>query len=485
MASLGITDPACGIDSNDGTDDPACDVLPSVGEQSSGSTETTDSVPLAAVRDKLNSLIADSTHIVDLPVIVYLSAVESAKAGVLAEPLISLDKTYDIIAVGLIFLLALVLGWIVIIETYLKLSLIRFSTYPVLPRLRTLYEEQRRSRTDREMRHWRKVGVSALRQSPRLTRIHTVLWPVAGATVLVMMMLSFDLLFNGGRLQAQLTHTINSTYPWLFTFSRWVITGVILATAFKVMRSYSPKAQDSFGGVWDVVTFWPRHYHPFAVPSYGIRAVPELAKRITVLTNTNPGSDGAEQEDDPNMEADFGCLVSAHSGGVYIAIAAISLLTDETRGKTALLTYGSPTGSLFGRAFPEYYDEYCLRAFADTLGYIPLPCCPDKKTPPPAPRWINLWRLTDWTGGYAFGPQGDRFEHLQARSDVAAAIECLQFDPNLTTMDSTKVYNPLPTAIGHTDYLHDPKYDGPEDSRYQRARSKLLIRLWSSPTNDG
>jgi hypothetical protein len=53
-------------------------------------------------------------------------------------------------------------------------------------------------------------------------------------------------------------------------------------------------------------------------------------------------------------------------------------------------------------------------------------------------------------------------------------IEHLQFDPGCRTLSECPEYDPVPTAIGHTDYLHDPKHHGAEDPRYQDARGALL-----------
>jgi hypothetical protein len=185
------------------------------------------------------------------------------------------------------------------------------------------------------------------------------------------------------------------------------------------------------------------------------------------------------------------CLVSAHSGGVVISLAAISLLRADVRRHVSLVTYGSPTGALYGRAYPEYYDPHCLARVASGLGEPSQ----DVEKPPVTiekVRWFNLWRLTDWTGGYSFGPPRDRFkEYLGAdtRSDhpkypisphlapLIDHVERIQYDPACRTLRESSRFDPLPVAIGHTDYLHDGKHIGPEDPRYQDARGALLQML--------
>ncbi|HLF43886.1 MAG TPA: hypothetical protein VJA46_10235, partial [Acidimicrobiia bacterium] len=102
-------------------------------------------------------------------------------------------------------------------------------------------------------------------------------------------------------------------------------------------------------------------------------------------------------------------------------------------------------------------------------------------------RWFNLWRLTDWTGGYSFGPARDRFKEYRCsdtgleseaeHTELIRHIERIQFDPACRTLREATDFDPLPVAIGHTDYLHDPKHIGPEDPRYQDARGALLQML--------
>lgn len=57
-----------------------------------------------------------------------------------------------------------------------------------------------------------------------------------------------------------------------------------VALSFKA----SSTAGRILGNVWDVLTFWPLRYHPFAVPPYAERAVPELRHRLRRLCGSNP-----------------------------------------------------------------------------------------------------------------------------------------------------------------------------------------------------
>src|SRR5205823_2617741 len=63
------------------------------------------------------------------------------------------------------------------------------------------------------------------------------------------------------------------------------------------------------GNIWDVLTFWPRRFQPFAVPCTAERAVPELRQRIVEIVT----DDGVDQ-----------LTVAAHSQGSVLAAAAIA-----------------------------------------------------------------------------------------------------------------------------------------------------------------
>ncbi|MGV9212343.1 hypothetical protein ACTFTM_10835 [Micromonospora sp. RB23] len=123
------------------------------------------------------------------------------------------------------------------------------------------------------------------------------------------------------------------------------------------------------GILWDLGTFWPRAAHPFAPPSYADRAVPELADRIAHLAQRHAG-----------------VLLCGHSHGSALLALAVLRLPPATRGRVALLTYGSPLDRLYARLFPAYLDAGTLREVGERVGW----------------RWVNLWRDTDPVGGWIF-----------------------------------------------------------------------------------
>ncbi|MBM7493556.1 hypothetical protein JOD64_004778 [Micromonospora luteifusca] len=123
------------------------------------------------------------------------------------------------------------------------------------------------------------------------------------------------------------------------------------------------------GILWDLGTFWPRAAHPFAPPSYADRAVPELADRITQLT-----------------ERHRGVLLCGHSHGSVLLALAVLRLPPRVRQRVALLTYGSPLDRLYARLFPAYLNEDVLRKVGERVEW----------------RWLNLWRDTDPIGGWIF-----------------------------------------------------------------------------------
>ncbi|MCX2185490.1 hypothetical protein KV205_34015 [Streptomyces sp. SKN60] len=206
----------------------------------------------------------------------------------------------------------------------------------------------------------------------------------------------------------------------------WMIGFGFLLFVTLGRRAYKDRsARRTIGILWDVGTFWPRAAHPFAPPCYAERAVPDLSWRMSSWTRQTGGR----------------LVISGHSQGSVLAAAAVWQLPPATRGRVALLTYGSPLERLYGRWFPAYFGPEALRGLHRTVH-----------------GWSNLYRATDPIGGPVRVPaEGDR-------PDVDRP-ELL--DP--VAYGRTREH-PLPEPIlGHSDYQADPAFAA--------ARAALLDRL--------
>ena len=153
----------------------------------------------------------------------------------------------------------------------------------------------------------------------------------------------------------------------LVTASGWLVAGVPIALVFAVRLGLnSPTARRGIGGVFDVLTFFPRRVHPFAPPCYGERAVPQLAWRLGWLT-----------------ERGGAVVVRAHSQGT--AVSAAALLHGVPRPeRVSLMTYGSPLAVLYERHFPAYFGGV-VPAVGAALGAE-------------RSRWVHLYARTDVLG---------------------------------------------------------------------------------------
>jgi hypothetical protein len=147
------------------------------------------------------------------------------------------------------------------------------------------------------------------------------------------------------------------------------------------------------GTLWDLGTFWPRAVHPFAPPCYAERAVPELVRRITSLSRAGR------------------VVLSGHSQGSVLAVAAILQLPPQTLRRVSLLTYGSPLRRLYSRLSPAYFGDGVLCEIGDRVGW----------------RWRNLWRDTDPVGGPVFTPYPG--------TDPTARVDVRLRDPRGLTVD--------------------------------------------------
>ncbi|MGW5576902.1 hypothetical protein [Micromonospora chokoriensis] len=191
------------------------------------------------------------------------------------------------------------------------------------------------------------------------------------------------------------------------------------------------------GILWDLGTFWPRAAHPFAPPSYADRAVPELAHRITQLTERHDG-----------------VLLCGHSHGSALLALAVLRLPPRVRARVALLTYGSPLDRLYARIFPAYLNEDVLRQVGERVDW----------------RWLNLWRDTDPIGGWIFAAHrpGDP---PPDPADPAGRVDRRLRDPSdLLPAPGERCPPPM---RGH--------HPGESDPEFRAAVDELRARIQGSP----
>ena len=160
---------------------------------------------------------------------------------------------------------------------------------------------------------------------------------------------------------------------------------LLVLVGFMVLNLVKSRAsRDSLkqvGQVWDVLTFWPRSFHPFAVRPYAERAVPELEAYLLQSQHTD-------------------VVVAAHSQGSVLSYAAIMALAGEGEPlPDALVTFGAPIKTLYQLAFPAWFTVQDASDLRDDLGG----------------RWWNVYRFTDHVGRAVFGSDVDAARVTLAR----------------------------------------------------------------------
>ena len=230
-------------------------------------------------------------------------------------------------------------------------------------------------------------------------------------------------------------HTAAATATVLYLFP-----GIQLIRATTKSRA----SRRQIGKVWDVLSFWPRRFHPLAAPCYAERAVPEFRNRIR-----------------DHLAAGKGVVVFAHSQGTVIAFAALLQIAAEDeevtveipqmpempRGKSysaldqvvqrslypskykstepptasaeeangpldsvGLVTFGSPLSSLYGPFFPWHFGTAGRFAnLRDDLAELPNGA---------GQAWRSLWRPTDYIGQQVFVAPGGILDPPDDRADI-------------------------------------------------------------------
>jgi hypothetical protein len=159
------------------------------------------------------------------------------------------------------------------------------------------------------------------------------------------------------------------------TFGAFVVNAVVaFLIPLLVLRARQPSARKKVGIVWDILTFWPRRHHPFAVRPYAERSVPEFQDRL--LFHRAHGKR---------------VVACAHSQGTVIAYAALQQLTAVERANVAFVTFGCPLYQLYVRFFPEMFscDDFVALRSVLAQGH-------------PEIGWKSFYRRTDYVGQVVF-----------------------------------------------------------------------------------
>ncbi len=210
------------------------------------------------------------------------------------------------------------------------------------------------------------------------------------------------------------------------------VLSLLLAVSLAAAAFRVPATRRSVGILWDVASFWPRSCHPLAAPCYAERAVPDLVTRLHW-----------------HREGQRTVVLAAHSQGTVISAATVLRLSRSAPGDLdgiALLTFGCVLRRLYGRFFPAYFGPRQLAELQSVLS----------SDPEAPPRWLNLWRYTDYLGGQVTAGPPQRVPSVGAARPLGLVVA-------------------PPRAVGPTPWeWHDPDPPGfsraPGSTVYPRPR---------------
>lgn len=210
----------------------------------------------------------------------------------------------------------------------------------------------------------------------------------------------------------------------LSTVAAMLLPGIPVAAMVVVWQSSrNAVLRRTVAITWDVLTFWPRRYHPFAVRPFTERAVPEFQGLIT-----------------ERIRRDEGLIVSAHSQGSVLALAALAPMGAAMLHRCGVLTSGSPITALYGQVFPAYFGQRPV----DDL---------KERTDPSCGGWVNLYRLTDPIGGPVVG-RGDPAVDVCVPDPAEVSAVSFPIAPD----DPEPLRQPWADVAGHRDYQNESVY---------------------------
>jgi hypothetical protein len=148
------------------------------------------------------------------------------------------------------------------------------------------------------------------------------------------------------------------------SLSRIGIAMLALPGLVALLAWRSREFRRAVSGLWDLLAFWPRRFHPLGVPPETERTVPEVQSHLLRIL----------EKPDQRVQ------VVAHSQGTVIAFAALAGLRDRgALQRVGLVTLGSPLFVLYPRLFPAQVSPELLDELQGSLRQ----------------RWLNVWRRSD------------------------------------------------------------------------------------------
>lgn len=162
---------------------------------------------------------------------------------------------------------------------------------------------------------------------------------------------------------------------WITRVTAAVPLLLALAAGLAALATRSiPALRPWVASIWEVLTFWPRRFHPLAITPYSEIVVPKL--QLEVVDGLKDGRR---------------VVVSAHSQGSVLAVSALAGLSGGglNLDGTSLVTHACPLGPLYGRFFPHQFAPQALVPLAEHLG----------TSSGVGSAWINAWRRGDPVGG--------------------------------------------------------------------------------------
>jgi hypothetical protein len=251
-----------------------------------------------------------------------------------------------------------------------------------------------------------------------------------------------------------------STHIAFFT-NLGTLTLIGLAGLLFYLGRRSLKAENTRRGanvLWDVLSFWPHAAHPFVPPAYSQFAVHDLRRRI-VFHLSSPDVPKGEPKPPPRATS---VVISAHSQGSLVTLAALLWLSPEHLARVGLVTYGSQLQVAYPRGFPAFVDFELLQRVQASLGR----------------RWVNLYRETDPIAGPVLSWHRTR---MTARPTAGSLVSYRLESPDAPTADTYPFPSTGRRESGHDWRVLDPP---PVDEQRQLAKLTLLSRHSGYPSSD-